>query len=119
MSIYTDGGVALGQKYWLGVGTWGLFLPHRLQQGAMGELVTYAHCLQKEGGLLTYGQGCGPAMSSARREALGLYAALAVEGARNIGIDNASVVLRATELLRRHGNSPSRVGYKTMETSGR
>ena len=51
-------------------------------------------------GALVYGQTLGPALSSARQEAIALYAGLAVPGAQKYGVDNQSTVLRLQTLLK-------------------
>ena len=46
------------------------------------------------------GLAMGPACSSARQEAIALYAGLAVQQPMHFGIDNAAVVQRASHLLK-------------------
>ena len=61
------------------------------------------HTKECDAGVLVYGQTTGPALSSARQEAIALYAGLAIPGAQRYGVDNTSAVLDLQQDLRRKG----------------
>ena len=105
--VYTDGGVDNGQKLWTGQGTWGLFKPRGGQADLGDSLQEVAHSRTMPEGVQAYGQLLGPALSSTRAEAIGLYAGLALPGAHHFGVDNRGAVGRANQILRGHmGGKP-------------
>ena len=99
LQVYTDGGVDMGQRCWTAQATWGLYLkdgdPAAVEEALRGA----AHTEQKAEGCVAYGQAMGPALSSTRAEAIGIYAALAIPGPLHIKLDNAGVVKRGNKLL--------------------
>ena len=101
INLYTDGGVDLNDNMWVAHGSWGLHRPTGTVNDINEELLEVARCEQNEEGVLAYGQAAGPALSSGRMEAMGLYASLAIDGAANVGIDNASVVKRYHKLRKK------------------
>ena len=82
------------------MGTWGVYAPGLQPDDVPEALKEVGHLEQVEGGTLVYGQTQGPALSSARQEAIALYAALALPHPHVYGIDNAAVVKRAKEHLK-------------------
>ena len=99
IQVYTDGGVDMGQRCWTAQATWGLYLkdgdPAAVEEALRGA----AHTEEKDEGCIAYGQAMGPALSSTRAEAIGIYAALAIPGPLHIKLDNAGVVNRGNKLL--------------------
>ena len=100
ITIFSDGGLELGQKTWTGMGTWGVHIPGMLVEDLPDELLDIGHAKHHPAGALVYGQALGPALSSARMEAIAFLASTAVKGAHRCGIDNKAVVRRAQKLLR-------------------
>ena len=117
-NLYTDGGVDFGQLPWLAFGAWGLHLPEQSSEALPLQLRDDAHVTETEHGVIAGGQTNGPALSSARQEAIGWYAGLAIQKAQNVAIDNSAVVQRATELLRARGRCKNHGAYSQMEMSG-
>ena len=78
-----------------------------------------SHTLQNDETYIIGGRGAGPAISSTRQEALGFYAALAIQQPQNIGIDNKGLVLRGRTLLKARGVLGNRGVCKTMEMFGK
>ena len=98
VTVYTDGGLEHGQLHYTGLGTWGLHVPGKALADLPQQLTADTHSRQFPQGAVVYGQSLGPGLSSARQEAMGLYAGLALDGPQRFGIDNSSVVRRANQL---------------------
>ena len=84
VNTYTDGGVEFGTHSWLALGTWGLYLPEDNLEEMPSIVRSCSHACEAAHGSTLGGQTTGPALSSARQEAFGLYAALARPQPQNI-----------------------------------
>ena len=105
VTTYTDGAVFFNQQPHLSIGTWGLSRQGSKDEEVPNLLDDVSHTVQNDDIYIIGGHGAGPAISSTRQEALGFYAALAIQKPQNIGIDNKGVVLRGTKLLKTRGRS--------------
>ena len=90
----------MGDNMWVAHGAWGLHWPGGGANKLPDELLEVARSTRRGGDLQAYGQAAGPALSSGRMEAMGLYASMAIGQPLNVGVDNASVIKRYAKLRR-------------------
>ena len=104
ISTYTDGGLEQGNLAWLSSGTWGMYMD---QPGNMTISPSFHNCAHVQLGgeqLRACGQSLGPGLSSARQEAMAIYAAMGTPRSHHFGVDNSAVVRRLQKLLRARGH---------------